>query len=181
MGIAKSKSNIQYLNYYLLLEKNLEDIFKYIEPDKVNFKAYSLENAKLLLLIGSEVDILMKEILPSGGNMDQYRAETLRSPDYGAKFYRKKVFIEKYGLEAKSPWINFRNNKNPDWWRAYNNVKHDRFNNFKDANLQNVINALCGLFVIVCFYVSDDKNILGVYYDKFGGNHINDATRLCKI
>ena len=37
---------------------------------------------------------------------------------------------------------------NPDWFKAYNEVKHNRINNAKQANLGNVIHAVGGLFVL---------------------------------
>jgi hypothetical protein len=35
------------------------------------------------------------------------------------------------------------------WYKAYNNSKHDRINNFKDANLQNLLDAYCGLLALL--------------------------------
>ena len=37
---------------------------------------------------------------------------------------------------------------NPDWFKAYNKVKHDRLANAKNANVWNVVNALGGLFIL---------------------------------
>jgi hypothetical protein len=37
---------------------------------------------------------------------------------------------------------------NPSWFAAYNNVKHDRIGNAKDANFGNVIHAVGGLFIL---------------------------------
>ena len=35
------------------------------------------------------------------------------------------------------------------WYQAYNNTKHNRQEKFIEANLNNLINACCGLFVIL--------------------------------
>lgn len=35
-----------------------------------------------------------------------------------------------------------------EWWRAYNNVKHGRYKNFKEANFQNCFDAISSLLVL---------------------------------
>ena len=35
------------------------------------------------------------------------------------------------------------------WYQAYNNTKHNRQEKFIEANLNNLMNACCGLFVIL--------------------------------
>ena len=37
---------------------------------------------------------------------------------------------------------------NPAWFKAYNELKHDRIANAKSANVWNVVNALGGLFIL---------------------------------
>jgi hypothetical protein len=180
MGIKINKKKIQYLNYFQLLEENLEVIFRYIEPEGENMKTYSLENARLYLSICSEIDILFKELLsaPELENINQYR-KGIEAKQYFEKFYSQEVNIVKYGITAKSPWINFKDHKSPDWWKSYNNVKHSRLKNFEEANLENIINALCGLFILVCFYISDDVENIGKYNNDL--DYIDDETFLCKL
>jgi hypothetical protein len=54
------------------------------------------------------------------------------------------------------PWKSWKQPKrpNPEWWTAYNSVKHGRIKNEKLANLGNAINALAGLYV---FMIHVDK------------------------
>ena len=50
-----------------------------------------------------------------------------------------------------SPWASLGNVagvSKPDWWDAYNSLKHDRFNNEERGTLQNLLNALGGLYII---------------------------------
>lgn len=37
----------------------------------------------------------------------------------------------------------------PDWWAAYNKIKHDRINSFEAASLENVVMALAGLHQVI--------------------------------
>lgn len=41
----------------------------------------------------------------------------------------------------------------PDWWTPYNNVKHKRIKNYKEANLKNVLNSLAALYILEHYLV----------------------------
>ena len=79
--------------------------------------------------------------------MDDYRLTIV-----GAKTILRdaEVEIPRYGL-ALRPWDNWRENRNPDWWRAYNSVKHQRHERYSEANLKNTLNSVCGLFLLLLF------------------------------
>ncbi len=181
MGVTITKNKANYLNYFLLLERDLENIFKYIEPEESNMDTFSLENARLFLSICSEVDILFKKVLSDASlkDINQYRNKIRKK--YGEKFWNQKVEIEKYAISADSPWINFKDNKSPDWWKSYNNIKHDRLAKFDQATLKNIINAISGLFILVCFYISDNDESIGFYSVPGWYKHINHSTSLCKL
>jgi len=55
-------------------------------------------------------------------------------------------------LEWTQPWINWTGMQNPNWWRSYNNVKHQRNNHFHEANLKNTIHAVGALLLTVIYY-----------------------------
>jgi hypothetical protein len=44
-----------------------------------------------------------------------------------------------------------------EWYQAYNDTKHARGTNLADANLKNVVDAMCGLVVLMSaqFYTND--------------------------
>jgi hypothetical protein len=63
------------------------------------------------------------------------------------------VFVPRYGLSYR-PWSNWEGDKNPDWWRSYNNVKHERDTYFNEATLKNSLNALGALLVLTVHYYS---------------------------
>lgn len=43
----------------------------------------------------------------------------------------------------------------PTWWQAYNRIKHHRDQHFLQANLENALNALAGLFVMVLLFYEE--------------------------
>jgi hypothetical protein len=44
----------------------------------------------------------------------------------------------------------------PDWWRAYNEVKHHRHERYNSANLKNALNAVADLFLIALFHYNEE-------------------------
>jgi hypothetical protein len=155
-------------NYFLAIENDLEKVSRYIEFTQDNFSVYSIELVHLLLTSASEVDVVAKEICQllvinsRAGKINQYRT-TIRN--HLPAFVQEEVFVPRYNL-VLHPWDNWNNNlnQNPIWWKCYNNVKHQRQDHYKDANLKNVLNAVAGLLISVFYFyrlkfISEQKPI----------------------
>ena len=69
MAITEHQSLLHW-NYFLALEADVENLSRYIEFKKDNFRVYSIEIAHILLASSSEVDVVAKqlcnEITPGG-------------------------------------------------------------------------------------------------------------------
>jgi hypothetical protein len=154
--IKVTESNIHW-NYFLALERDVERISRFVEFTSGNFKTFSIELARILFSAASEVDVISKslcESLQPGSNpknINDYRSiVTSNLPE----FAKEKVFVPRYGLTL-DPWSAWRKHRSPDnpiWWRAYNNVKHQRDQHFDQANLQHTLNAMAGLLVTVFYF-----------------------------
>jgi acyl-homoserine lactone acylase PvdQ len=155
MGIASNHKKDLFWNYYLTLVKELAELSNYIEFDEANFETYSIELAKLLMAASSEVDVVLKQLCASLNNkkkhenINDYR-KTIKASSFAKDFSNETVIIPLHGLTL-NPWTNWNGKENPDWWKAYNNVKHERNNNFPKANLKNVLNAVSALFVCIVY------------------------------
>jgi len=185
MGIRIFKRNIHW-DYYIALESDIKVLSRYIEFDESNFKVHSIELSRLLLSASSEVDVVMKELCK------------LVSPDSKAENingYKKiikdnlpliidsDVVCPLYALTL-SPWSNWKKEGNPEWWKSYNKVKHERSNNYKRANLKNVLNSVAALFVINIHYnhalfVSEDDQY--PYELRHSFSQLNPATELFRL
>ena len=153
MSIQES-SPPKYWNYYLALESDVARLSRYVEFTNDNFNTYSMELVKIFLSAGSEVDVIAKKLCRAvkrdskAKNIDHYRRVlATRFPTFSAM----QVKIPRYGL-VLTPWINWKDKKNPDWWREHNAVKHQRHDSYKLANLHNVLNSMAGLLVLIYFY-----------------------------
>lgn len=153
MGIEIKESLIHW-NYFLALESDLEQISRFIEFDKKNFRTYSIESAHLLLASSSEVDVIAKCICgllepnSPAENINQYREIIDRNlPGFKKEF----VYIPRFSHRLQ-PWKNWSSAQNPIWWRSYNKVKHERNEYFTEANLKNVLNSVNGLLITVFYF-----------------------------
>lgn len=141
-------------NYFLAIEKDLEHLSRYIEFSKANLGTYSIELAHILLSASSEVDVIMKQlcaiIAPRqvAENINDYK--TIIKGHLPA-LINEEISIDRFGLKY-NPWDNWLGTKNPNWWKSYNNVKHQRNNFFHEANLQNTVNAVGALLITVVYY-----------------------------
>ena len=182
--IEVSKTHIHW-NYYIALENDLGRVARYIEFIEANFKTYSIELAHILLASSSEIDVVMKELCvllsPSKKpeNINEYRKiikEKLSS------FIDEKAYSHRYGLTL-SPWSNWQGEQNPDWWKSYNNVKHQRNIYFNEANLKNVLNSIAALMIVNLYYYREklNKEFDYPYEFKEVTNKLNSKSKLFKL
>lgn len=174
--------SLVHWNYFLALENDVDILSRYIEFDSKNFSVFSIELAHLLLASCSEVDVIFKALCKllspakKPKRIDQYRSIIKPGID---DFENETVKIARFGLELK-PWANWESVGSPLWWKSYNNVKHERNHYFKDANLENVLNAMSGLLVVIYhFYKIQfglEKNL--IFNDKQTFAHLNPNTKL---
>jgi hypothetical protein len=173
----EEKESLLHWNYFLAIESDLEKVSRFIEFTKENFGVYSIELAHLLLASASEVDVVAKGIcrfLKEGNRARSINGYRTTITNYLPLFVQEEVFVPRYNLTLQ-PWSNWirAENKNPLWWRSYNQVKHQRHEHFKKANLKNVLNAVGGLLITVFYF----------YKLKFIAEHkpINDHRDVSRI
>jgi hypothetical protein len=163
--IKKTTATKLHWNYFLALEQDLAKVSRFVEFCEPNLQVFSIELAHLLFAAASEVDVLAKcicEIIApkqNRENINDYRAIIMgmatKSVKMGETFYPNvtaiPVRVPRYGLTL-TPWDNWVSGSNPDWWRGYNNVKHERNKYFHEATLQNTLNALAALLILNFYY-----------------------------
>lgn len=143
-----------HIDYYLLLEEDFKETFKYVSLSEDNFNTYSSAYLKLLLTIGSEVDVLLPliaKIYDSNCKENGYGcSKTIlkNEPEF------KEIEFSLHNCDiVLNPW---KCDVYPEWWTVYNELKHNRSSfskeldpnkkNYQLANLKNVIKALSGLY-----------------------------------
>lgn len=182
----KSEININsfirsYWNYFLELEEQLYNTRRYVDFDKSNFKAHSLEYLQLIQAVCGEIDVIAKIIAEytdnSFASLDNKNIQKWgyyiqqAFPDIENT---RVVFNKTYTL---TPWKKFwytkyRDNKGhvrfklaekketPKWWLAYIKIKHERTSTYNDnqtnynrANLENLIDSMAALYYLEMMFL----------------------------
>jgi len=150
----------RYWQHFLALEADFAATSRYVEFSPQNFPTFSIEYAKLLLAVGSEIDVLCKIICKNldtsakRDNINDYRACLTAHTQIASE----EVLIRRYNLSLR-PWFEWTSENNPRWWRSYNNVKHQRDLHFTEANLENCANAMAGLFTTVLYCYKAEQSV----------------------
>lgn len=160
-----------YWNYYMTIEKEFLNTEYFLAIDSLNSTAYSVAYMKLLLEIGSEVDVVCKQLCDlldcnfDVNNSNIYKYLSIIDDNLHG-FRHDEVLIKN---EIIVPWLNlfekFQDKVQREtitWWDVYNGVKHHRNDNMSDdaksytlANQENVIHALAGLYQVELYYLRE--------------------------
>ena len=171
-------------DYYLLLEDDLQEILEYIEPCNENFQTFGPKLAKLLLSAGSEIDVAFKDLIKirdpkalsahdTNANMNLYRK--FAHDNLRREFYAVEIGIARsqYACTPWDTWWDFSEEGDPipkdnalPWWTAYNNVKHHRTENYNQATLGNVLEAMAALFMLIGSIARAEKRFDGYRIPK---------------
>ena len=162
MGIQTQKIEPHW-NYLLAIERDIDEISRYVEFDRRNFDCFSIEIARVLLASAAEVDVVCKQICRTinpkskADNIHKYKTEIIPAFQDIPKF---QIILPRFGLTL-TPWDEWNNPKGvPFWWTAYNKIKHHRDSEYHQAALKNALNSVAGLFVMV-LYLYKDKAMQG--------------------
>lgn len=182
-------------SYYFVLENDfleteryvgfdLGDNYLYDDHNVTDYgysKTFSNEYVKQYQAICSEVDVILQSICKEFDKDGIKVNENANDKRDNIKKYSKIVLpcwpnIPKQKVKMKSyellPFMNWKINPNfnsPDWWKPYNQVKHNRIHSYTEANLKNVANALAGLYVLECYfmkYIGDRDSTIDVLNDR---------------
>lgn len=181
-----AQSASHYVRAFLLIQKDLGNLLEYIEPCETNSNCYSFRTHELLTRTCIEVEANCKVILAENGYTPMKKNKIRRPEDWNMKNDYWKIQrshkLARYSVEVPF-WKGDKRIRHPyqawkddtyqtlDWYKAYNNAKHDRHANFDQATFNHLLDAICGLLVIISaqFYSIDFSN--GPDTFCFGGNH----------
>ena len=142
-----------YVRAFLLLQKDLMELFDYVEPSDINLPCYSYRTHELYVRTCMEVEANCKAILAENGykrvgdwNMSDYRK---LEATHRLSGYRIKMPLWQGVHHTHSPFDAWGRAEKLGWYEAYHSVKHNRHNDFDKANLGNLLNAISGLVTLL--------------------------------
>ena len=162
-----------YWQFFVALESDLEATTRYVECCQDNYETYSVAYAQIILSAGSEVDVISKllcnRVKPTSKAENIHHYRKILNSEY--KFlHGLEVLIPRYNLTV-TPWDSWSWDENPDWWKFYNKIKHERHNFYKEANLKNALFAVSGLFCLILY----------LYHLELRANVLQPWTKLLTI
>jgi hypothetical protein len=142
-----------YVRAFLLLLKDLQELFDYIEPADKNLLCYSYRVHALLLRACVEVEANCKAILKENGysrpgdmNMVDYRKI---DKTHLLSLYQVKAPNWSGSQGLRKPFLAWSTGGSLPWYQAYNTTKHDRHTEFEEATFEHLIDACCGVLVLL--------------------------------
>jgi hypothetical protein len=151
---------------FLIIQDDIKELFEYIEPSDTNEKTFSYRIHELFIRTCIEVEANFKAILReniftplfiSGQKAGQPRPEDKWNiNDY--KKINKTHHLDNYFVELPiwkglnnryQPFKEWQNSDTLTWYQAYNQCKHNRYDNFEIASFKNLMLAYTGLFALL--------------------------------
>ena len=155
--MTRQKFLNDYWAYYLMLEERFVHTLNYVELSEYNKNVYSNEYAGLLQLIGSELDAFFKVYCgfspDDHKNIAHYCTSVLTTYP---RILDQEISIPQAEISVKpfEGWNPQEAKQSLAWWCAFDNIKHSRTANKKDASQHNVLLALSALFLLEMKYLN---------------------------
>jgi hypothetical protein len=144
----------EYLPVFKLLISDFQRICQFIEPTDDNLKTYSHRIYELFLRSCTEFESIAKDSLAS---VSYSKTKNLNINDYvhlesylGLERFEVGMLLWRPNRRFTKPFDKWTTNS-PKliWYQNYNQVKHNRNNDFQKSNLENLVLAISGLFVLM--------------------------------
>lgn len=151
-----------YIRAFLLLQKDLLELFNYIEPSDNALSMYSFRTQELLVRTCIEIEANFKAIFalnkysknPRYLNIKDYYL--INSSHYLSEYSVKLPYWTGHLTTAiRAPFASWAKHVDPrnqwvlGWYQAYNTTKHDRSNALPEATFENLIDAFSALVIII--------------------------------
>jgi len=143
----------QYIRPFLLIQKDIQNLFDYIEPSDRNLNCYSYRIHELLIRTCIEIEANCKAILTENGytknsylNMRDYKKINF---SHRLSSYEIALPLWKGTHKIRKPFSGWTSGSSLAWYDAYNATKHDRHTDFIQASFDNLIESACGLTAIL--------------------------------
>lgn len=136
------------------LQNELKIIFTFVEPSYQNRKTYSYKIQQLFIKICIELEANFKAIFKENQYSKAEKSWTIKDYwkiDRSHRLSDYQVIMPTWegGSKTFAPFEEWKKSPNLNWFRAFQRTKHSRAEKLNEANLENLMNAFCALFVVL--------------------------------
>lgn len=150
-----------YVRAFLLIQQDVLDLFSYVEPSDTNLSTYSHRIQQLLMRTCVEIEANFTAIFLD--NRYAKASQNLNIGDYKLinishrlSSYEVRIPGWKGAMGRRRPFSAWESNDPLAWYRAYNKSKHNRHENFHLATFDALMDAFCGLNVLLSAQFMDE-------------------------
>lgn len=167
----------RYIDSFKIIQKDLINLFDFVYPSDDNKSTYSIRIQDIYVRACIEVEANLNAILKE--NVYQKKEKGFWNI---ADFFKvdKTHFLSEYTVtiphwEGKNqtitPFANWVNSPTLDWFKDYHGIKHDKYVNFRNANLLNAVTAVTANLILLSsqFNIFELTSVWQIY--------INDDSR----
>lgn len=163
-------------NLYLTCEKAFIETLEYVDLQKNNYNTCSNRISIQLITICTLIDSTLREMYSLSGAVElkhlaqELNADSSFSPTMSV--YVKPLREKPCEI---TPWENLaKSGKDavPEWWNAYNGLKHDRYRNEMVGTLENLMHGLAAFYIVEMMYAKK----VGDYWFQENGQQASDET-----
>lgn len=164
-------------NQYLICEGDFIRLLEYVDLRGANKGTCSNRIIVQLVTVCSLIDSTLREMfdLSLSSGLNSMSKQLMAEGSFSHTTEVTVLLSLEEGMKV-APWssLGLRGKKAiPDWWSAYNNLKHNRFQHYHEGTLRNLLNALSGLYIVEMLYA---KKVGDYWYGK-NGKRTSDETR----
>ena len=164
---------VYFWKKYLYLEEKVMDTEKFVTFCRSNRQTYSNAFEELLVVICTEIETVFKERLQIDKGsiicffeklLNEISAEELNKIvivklcNIGLMPFNDLSYLVSANMNKNDKLKGFDASKHLKWWKAYNNIKHNKLKYKEQANLENVLNALAALFILESLRIKNMDN-----------------------
>jgi len=142
-----------YIRAFIVIQKDLIELFDFIEPSDTNLQCYSYRVHELFMRTCIEIEANFKAILSENGytrsgdwNMGDYRK---CEASHRLSSYEVKLPVWQGTQHTLRPFAAWASGGSLGWYQDYNAAKHSRHGNFAKANFSNLLHAVAGLVSVL--------------------------------
>jgi hypothetical protein len=148
--------------YFQMICDEIKELRRYIAFTPENTSVCGDKISELIILMGTEIDTLFKHLV--GGKQPNMRTYK----DWLKNHYPKITEI-KYFSYIHDKWKPIFQNSNTSysWWRAYTDLKHNRYKNLKKANLDNLHDIQAAYYVACALAMKHNPSALKQLKDTY--------------
>jgi hypothetical protein len=151
----------QYIRAFQVLQKDMAELFDYVEPADKNRDCFSYRIHELRMRLCIEVEANCVGILRANGyqkssnwTMDDYKK---LNATHRLSSYIVRLPIWRGVNSDRVPFGNWGTAGQIAWYQAYNQAKHSRHENFHLSNFDSLVDSMCGLVAILASqFITDD-------------------------